>query len=79
MKVVYFLYRKGGEGAVAKAGGIKLSEGCLLVPNNASDDIIGMLNAFGVNVEKLEIYLSEDYVKSLLGQRQIIARKSQDI
>jgi len=63
MKVFYFLYRKGGGGAVAKAGGIKLSEGCLLVPSSVGDEIIGTLSAFGVEAKKLEIYVSEDVLR----------------
>jgi predicted nucleotidyltransferase len=71
MKVVYFLYRKGNSGAIAGVGGIKLSEGCLLVPKKVGDDIINTLKALGVNVKKLEIYVGEDYFESLFGQRSI--------
>jgi len=58
MKVVYFLYKKGGGGAVAKMGGIKLTEGCVLVPSDVGDEIIDKLSAFGVDAKKLEIYVS---------------------
>jgi predicted nucleotidyltransferase len=61
MKVVYFLYRKGGVGSVAKMGGIKLSEGCVLVPSSVGGEIIAMLSSFGVEAKKLEIYVSEDF------------------
>ena len=61
MKVFYFLYRKGDEGAVAKAGGTKLGEGCILVPSNMGDEIIGVLDAFGVKTRKFEIHMSEEY------------------
>lgn len=60
MKVVYFLYRKGGVGAITKMGGIKLSESCVLVPSNEGDEIVSMLNSFGANAKKLKIYVSED-------------------
>ena len=53
MKVVYFLYRKGGVGAVAKMGGIKLSEGCVLIPRNVGDEIIARLSSLGVEARKL--------------------------
>jgi len=77
MKVFYFLYKKGGGGAVAKMGGIKLSEGCVLVPSNVSDEIIDMLSAFGVDVKKLEIYVSEDHFKAYFSKKPIItSRKS---
>jgi len=60
MKVVYFLYRKGGVGAITKMGGIKLSESCILVPSNKGDEIVSMLNSFGADAKKLKIYVSED-------------------
>ena len=60
MKVEYYLYKKDGTGAVNKVGGIKLREGCLLVPNNVCDDITMKLTAIGVNVKKLEIYVNEN-------------------
>ena len=62
MKVVYFLYKKGGGGAVAKMGGIKLTEGCVLVPSYVGDEIIDKLSAFGVDAKKLEIYVSKDHL-----------------
>lgn len=68
MKVVYFLYRKGGVGAVARMGGVKLSESCVLVPSSVGDEIIGVLSSFGVEAKKLEIYVSEDFLKRALGQ-----------
>jgi len=67
MKVVYFLYRKGDGGVVAEMGGIKLSERCVLVPSNVCREIIDKLSAFGVDVKKLEIYLSENGFKEWLG------------
>jgi predicted nucleotidyltransferase len=79
MKVIYFLYRKGGVGAVAKMGGIKLSEGCVLVPNSVCDEIIAMLSSFGVEVKKLEICVSEDAFKVWLGQKPIVASKESSI
>jgi predicted nucleotidyltransferase len=63
MKAVYFLYRKGRIGVVAKMGGIKLSEGCVLVPKNAANGIITELSSFGIETKKLEIYTSEDLLE----------------
>ncbi|MDI6690260.1 MAG: hypothetical protein QME50_00110 [Candidatus Bathyarchaeota archaeon] len=60
MKVEYYLYEKDGTGAVTKVGGIKLREGCLLVPNNVCDDITMKLTAIGVYVKKLQIYANEN-------------------
>jgi len=77
MKISYFLYKKGGGGAVAKMGGIKLSEGCILVPSKVGDEIIDTLSAFSVDVKKMEIHVSEDHLKAWLGQRPIaVSRKS---
>jgi len=70
MRVVYFLFRKGGVGTVAKMGGVKLIEGCLLVPSNVTDEIVDRLKAFGVDAKKLEIYVNEEYFKARFGQRQ---------
>jgi len=70
MRIVYLLFRKGGVGTVAKMGGIKLSEGCLLVPNSAADEIVDELKALGVGAKKLEICVSEEQIKSILGQKQ---------
>jgi hypothetical protein len=70
MKVVYFLYRKAGMGAVARMGGIKLSEGCVLVPKNAANEIITELSSFGIHAKKMEIYTSEDLLKIWPGQKR---------
>jgi len=70
MRVVYFLFRKGGVGTVTKIGGIKFSEGCLLVPGGVGDEIVDGLKTFGVDAKKLEIYISEDYVRAIFHQRQ---------
>jgi len=75
MKVLYFLYRKGGEGAIAKMEGIKIAEGCILIPSDASDEIISALSAFGVDAKKLEIYTSEDQLKAWISQRPTITSK----
>lgn len=60
MKVSYFLYKKGGGGAVAKMGGTKLSQGCFLVPSDVGDEIVDKLSAFGVKAKKMVIYMSGD-------------------
>jgi hypothetical protein len=45
MKAIYLLYKKGGEGVVAKTGGAKINEGCLLVPESESAKLVDMLTA----------------------------------
>jgi hypothetical protein len=62
MKIVYFLYKKEGKGIVTKVGGTKLNEGCLLLPSNASNEIIDKLNAIRVNVKKLEVYVDNNHI-----------------
>jgi hypothetical protein len=69
MKVVYFLYKKERTGTVTKVGGVKLHEGCPLVPSNICDDITSKLAAVGVNVKKLEIYVNEDLGNLHVGEK----------
>jgi predicted nucleotidyltransferase len=69
MRVTYFLYRKNGAGAIAKTGGIKLSDGCILIPNSASDEITATLNSLNVETKKMEIYASENSLKAWLDQK----------
>jgi predicted nucleotidyltransferase len=64
MKTVYFLYRKNGQGAIAEKGGKKLGESSFLIPSSVSDQIIDRLNALGVKAKTMEIYVSEDQVKT---------------
>jgi len=66
MRVVYFLFRKGGVGTVVRVGGIKLSEGCFLVPSSVRDEIVDRLKAFGVDAKKLEIYVSQEQVRNTI-------------
>jgi predicted nucleotidyltransferase len=79
MKVIYSLYRKGGVGAVATMGGIKLSDGCVLIPNSASDEITAILNSFDVETKKLEIYVSENSFETWVGQKSILTSKELSI
>ncbi|MCS7096807.1 MAG: nucleotidyltransferase domain-containing protein, partial [Nitrososphaerota archaeon] len=44
MRTLYTLYRRGGGGLVAKSGGVKLCEGCILVPGEAADEILKALD-----------------------------------
>ncbi|MBS7648028.1 MAG: nucleotidyltransferase domain-containing protein [Candidatus Bathyarchaeia archaeon] len=64
MKVSYFLYRKGGGGVVTKVGGIKLNEGCVLIPKSAAEEIVGFLKDFGIKTRKLEVGLSDKWLKA---------------
>jgi predicted nucleotidyltransferase len=79
MRVVYFLYHKGGVGAIATMGGIKLSDGCVLIPSSVSDEITAMLSSFNVETKKLEIYVSENSFEAWLGQKPTITSKESTI
>lgn len=57
MKASYFLYAKGNAGAVAKAGGTKISDGCIIIPSSKTDQIIGFLTSLGVQIKATPIFL----------------------
>jgi len=71
MRVVYFLFRKGGVGEPGRVLGFRVGEGCLLVPSKACDVIVEGLKGFRVSTRKLEIYVSGDRVKALFGQTML--------
>ncbi|MEM1985328.1 MAG: nucleotidyltransferase domain-containing protein [Nitrososphaeria archaeon] len=59
MKFYYKLYGKNSSsniGLVKKVGGIKVSEGCLLIPENSFEIIKEILNKFNVKFNVIEIY-----------------------
>ncbi|MEM2180576.1 MAG: nucleotidyltransferase domain-containing protein [Nitrososphaeria archaeon] len=59
MKFYYKLYGKNSSsniGLVKKVGGIKVSEGCLLIPENSFEIIKEILNKFNVKFNIIEIY-----------------------
>jgi predicted nucleotidyltransferase len=66
MKATYFLYRRNGVGAIANMGGIKLNDGCILIPSSASDEITAMLSSLNVETKKMEIYANENSLKAWL-------------
>ncbi|MGB9694214.1 MAG: nucleotidyltransferase domain-containing protein [Fervidobacterium sp.] len=59
MRLSYLLYRKKGEGLVARSGGAKFGEGCILVSSVMAEEILKVLEDFGVKTRKLEVFLSE--------------------
>jgi predicted nucleotidyltransferase len=77
MKASYFLYSKGGAGAVAKAGGTKISDGCITVPSDMADEIIRVLTSLGVQTIKTEIFTNPDMPKSWPTQNRIQTSKVQ--
>jgi predicted nucleotidyltransferase len=79
MKVIYSLYRKGGAGVLATIGGTKLSDGCIIIPNNASDEITALLTSFNVETKKLEIYVNENSLKTWQSQKPTITPKKSPI
>jgi predicted nucleotidyltransferase len=64
MKASYFLYSKGSKGAVAKAGGIKVSDGCIIVPSGKADEIVNVLSSLGVQTKKIEIFVKSNMINS---------------
>jgi predicted nucleotidyltransferase len=79
MKLIYSLYRKGGVGAVATMGGIKLSDGCVLIPSSSGDEITAMLSSFDVEAKKLEIHVTENPLKAWLSQKPTITSEKSSI
>ena len=77
MKASYFLYSKRGAGALAKAGGIKISDGCIIVPSDMADEIILVLTSLGIQTIKTEIFINPDMTKSWPTQKRIQASKVQ--
>jgi predicted nucleotidyltransferase len=69
MKAAYFLYRQNGAGAIAKTGGIKLNDGCILIPNSASEEITTTLSTLNVKTKKMQIYAGENSLKAWLDQK----------
>jgi len=57
MRVSYLLYKKRGGGLLAKADGVKLSDGCILVPSSTSENLLKTLNNLGVKTRKIEVFL----------------------
>jgi predicted nucleotidyltransferase len=79
MKVTYFLYHKSGVGAIAKIKGIKLSEGCVLIPTSTANEITSKLSSFNVETKKLQIYVSENFFETWLGQQPTTTPKESPI
>lgn len=64
MKASYFLYSKGGKGEIAKAGGIKISDSCVVVPSSSADEIATALASFGVQIVRTEVFVGTDVYSS---------------
>ncbi len=64
MKASYFLYSKGGKGAIAKAGGNKISDGCVIVPSALANEIIRVLASLGVQTVRTEVFVNSDVSNS---------------
>jgi predicted nucleotidyltransferase len=72
MKASYFLYSKGNKGAVAKAGGIKVCDGCIIVPSCKADGIVEALSSHGVQTKKIEIFVRSNTIKSWQNKAQFL-------
>jgi len=63
MRASYLLYKKGEGGLLAKAGGVKLNNGCILAPSYTAKNLLKALNNLGVKTRKIEVFLEEEYRK----------------
>jgi predicted nucleotidyltransferase len=60
MRLVYRLYgRKGSNGLVKRLGGLKIAEGCILIPEDASDALLKALTEYGVEVKTFNVYVQQ--------------------
>lgn len=58
MRIVYYLYGKGGRGGILKnGGGVKLGNGCIMVPQRESRAISRFLESNGAKVSKIDVLL----------------------
>ena len=64
MKASYFLYSKEGKGVIAKAGGTKISDGCVIVPSASAEEIVKVLASFGVQTVKTEVFVNPEVYRS---------------
>jgi hypothetical protein len=71
MKASYFLYSKGGTGAVAKAGGTKISDSCIIVPSDMADEIIRVLSSLNIQIIRTEVFINPDMSKALSTKKRI--------
>jgi len=72
MKASYFLYSKGSKGAVTKAGGIKVSDGCIVVPTDRADEIVGVLSSLGVQIRRIEIFVNSCTLKLWRNKAEVL-------
>jgi uroporphyrinogen-III synthase len=60
MRLVYRLYgRKGSNGLVKRLRGLKIAEGCILIPEDASDALLKALTEYGVEVKTFNVYVQQ--------------------
>lgn len=59
MKIIYKLHGKGNSknrGIINKVNGIKLNDGCILIPEENSKDIIDILKKYGAEINIIDTY-----------------------
>jgi len=60
MKLFYKLYgKKKSNGLIRKFGGLKISNGCIIVPEENFEDALKVLQRYGAEVKVLKIYLQK--------------------
>jgi len=65
MRVSYLLYKKKGGGLLAETGGVKLSDGCILVPSDKAGNLIKALNNLRVKTRKIVAFLETDSIAKM--------------
>lgn len=64
MKALYLLYGRkasGIKGLVEKFGGMKLAEGCLMIPSEHARSLRDSIKKYGVKVKVIEVFLKSHY------------------
>lgn len=67
MRLLYRLYGKRGArsmGLVNRLGGLKIGEGCIIVPEENAGAILEVLREHGVEVKSFDVYVPRDELKN---------------
>ncbi|MBO3754457.1 MAG: nucleotidyltransferase domain-containing protein [Candidatus Brockarchaeota archaeon] len=64
MRLIYRLYgRRRSKGLVEKLGGVRITDGCVLLPEENSNVILSILREHGVETRSFNIYVSKEALK----------------
>ena len=65
MRALYRLYGKGGGGYLARSGGIKLGNSCLVVPSEVEKEAIEILTTHRVAITRVEAYIDPEDIEKI--------------